>query len=239
MPTIDHKFLESLMMKSHPFDNLIEGNLKNTLANFFAMSQSFPYIQSGTQKKLYDHYIDNNIQIDKPLEITTVVANFLSWDETGGLYVTLRKKMAGISDILQTDKYFHSNYLRDDLVTLFGHAITPLYSDVTKNYLNNLYLNLSNIDAVKRCATMVSFEEHANQMILSLWNSLSGIFTNIEKNDLKYFYGHVGGDDPAESYHVKMTEEMISILADTSEKQNTFIEHFRKCIHCISNGARI
>ena len=63
---------------------------------------------------------------------------------------------------------------------------------------------------------------------LSLWNSLSGIFTNIEKNDLKYFYGHVGGDDPAESYHVKMTEEMISILADTSEKQNTFIEHFKK-----------
>ena len=58
------------------------------------MSQAFPYIQSARQKHLYDHYINGNKPIDRDLEITTVVANFLSWDETGGLGITLTNRIS-------------------------------------------------------------------------------------------------------------------------------------------------
>lgn len=127
--------------------------------------------------------------------------------------------MAGVSDILNTDVNFHANILKRDLHTIFGHSVIPKYGENTRLYLENLLENLSSPDAVERCATMVSFELHANQMIVSLWRTLTNTFPGFSKNDLRYFYMHVGGDDPAEKYHVEMTEKMISIIVDDEEKQ--------------------
>lgn len=235
---INQEYLESFKINQHPFEEIRKENIRSMMANYFAMSQAFPYLQSGSQKDLYYKYMEQNRPIDQELEITSVVGNFLSWDETGGLYVTLRKKMAGISEILKTDMHFHSNYLRDDLKKIFGEKIDPEYSQTTKLYLDTLYKNLSELDAVKRCATMVSFEEHANQMINSLWESLCRHFPEFDKNNFKYFYSHVGGDDPAEAYHVKMTQEMIDIIADTEDKKVSFTEHFQKMYQLHVNWCR-
>ncbi|BBH54554.1 hypothetical protein [Fluviispira sanaruensis] len=223
---IDHHFLTSLIPSNHPFDSINIENMKGFMANYLAMSQAFPYLQAGSQKDLFFNYMNDNKPIDKDLEITSVVGNFLSWDETGGLFITLRKKMAGISEILKTEKYFHSNNLQDDLYMIFGQNISPYYSETTKKYLNKLYEKLSDNDSIKRCATMVSFEVHANNMITSLWDSLANRYNFLIKNELKYFYNHVGGEDPAEQYHVKMTEEMIELIANNEEKRSLFIKYF-------------
>lgn len=228
MMNIDHSVLSSLMDAEHPFGHIDQPDIEDMMANYLAMSQAFPYLQAGSQKDLFYGYLASGKPIDRDLEVTTIVGNFLSWDETGGLHALLRKKMAGVSDILNTDVNFHSNILQRDLDTIFGHSVIPKYSENTRLYLEELLENLSSADAVERCATMVSFEIHANQMITSLWGTLITTFPDFSKSDLRYFFMHVGGDDPAEKYHVEMTEKMISIIVDTEEKQRKFINHFEK-----------
>lgn len=223
---VSHAYLQSILPDTHPFDRIASHKIRSTMEQYFAMSQAFPYLQSGSQKDIFFHYLNNNIQVDSELELTTVVGNFLSWDETGGLYVTLRKKMRGISDILNTDDNFHANLLKKDLSAIFGCQVSPDYSDMTKEYLINLYKSLSSIDHIERCASMVAFEVHAERMINSLWTSLDKIFDHFDKDDLTYFKSHVGGDDPAEAYHVKMTEELIERIANTDEKRSKFIDKF-------------
>jgi hypothetical protein len=228
MLAITRSELDALVSGAHPFEFLQYEGLEATLANYFAMSQAFPYLQAGSQKKLYDHYIGHNKLIDKDLEITSVVGNFLAWDETGGLNVTLRRKLASLSDILNTEQNFHSNILRDDLLKIFGRSVSPCYSRVTRDYLDRLYENLADPDIIIRTATMVSFEAHAEKMISSLWDALSKLFPGTPRDDYRYFYMHVGGDDPAEAYHVKMTEELIAFAVDTPEKRERFLKHFAR-----------
>ena len=61
-------------------------------------------------------------------------------------------------------------------------------------------------------------------MIDSLWNYVVQR-TGINKDELKYFATHVGGDDPAEAYHVGMTTNMIANLVPT-EDQERFVREF-------------
>ena len=71
---------------------------------------------------------------------------------------------------------------------------------------------------------MVAFENHAGIMIDSFWHSLSNLY-NINKDSLIYFKVHVGGSDPAEPYHIEMTERMVSKIVQ-DKKRNEFINEF-------------
>ncbi len=71
---------------------------------------------------------------------------------------------------------------------------------------------------------MVAFENHADIMIDSFWYSLSSLY-NMNKDSLIYFKVHVGGSDPAEPYHIEMTERMVSEIVQ-DEKRNEFIDEF-------------
>jgi hypothetical protein len=65
---------------------------------------------------------------------------------------------------------------------------------------------------------MLGFEMHANDMITALWESISTRY-QVNKNKLAYFHTHVGGDDPAEAYHVLMTSELIKKLVPEDRNQ--------------------
>lgn len=196
---------------SHPFSDIPEKtNLDNLLLNFLAMSQAFPYIQAGTQRDLSLHYIEKNKSIPRHIELTTVVANFLCWDETGGLNLTLASGLKSLPRILET-KRFHSNLLKKDIEMILGKDVEPQYSDTTKTYLDELYNKLADVCPITRTAYMVGFEMHADDMISALWDSVSAKH-DVDKNKLAYFYTHVGGDDPAEAYHVLMTSKLIEEL---------------------------
>ena len=70
----------------HPLSHGInEANAESVLSQYFAMSQAFPYIQAGAQKTQILSAMDNNEDMDQCLEYTSVVGNFLCWDETGGI----------------------------------------------------------------------------------------------------------------------------------------------------------
>jgi len=73
---------------------------------------------------------------------------------------------------------------------------------------------------------MVAFEAHAASMIDALWSTVSDIY-GASKDDLTYFKVHVGGDDPAEAYHVQMTQAMVqeSVKMDEWER---FVYEFAK-----------
>jgi len=211
---------------AHPFSRVPEGaDYEKLLANYLAMSQAFPYLQAGSQGDIFNHYIQQGSDIPEHVELTTVVGNFLCWDETGGLMPTVTRGLKALPKILET-KRFHANLLKKDCEKLFSKAITPDYSPITREYLSDLYLSLSSVDAIKRVASMVSFEAHANQMITSLWKTISEKFSFSPKS-LTYFVMHVGGDDPAEAYHVEMTQKLIDKIVD-KENEGIFISHFEK-----------
>ncbi|HTM63181.1 MAG TPA: hypothetical protein VL360_01615 [Gammaproteobacteria bacterium] len=215
--TDTHAIIQEKFPK-HPFADIPEStNIENLLLNFFAMSQAFPYIQSGTQRDLSQHFIDRNECIPEHVELTTVVANFLCWDETGGFNLLLASGLKSLPRILET-KRFHSNLLKKDLQHILQKDINPDYSPVTKTYLDKLFKGLSQVCPVSRTAYMLGFEMHANDMITALWESISTRY-QVNKNKLAYFHTHVGGDDPAEAYHVLMTSELIKQLVPEDRNQ--------------------
>lgn len=202
---------------SHPFlTGLSQENLESVMKNYLAMSQAFPYIQAGSQKEQIFDCIKNNKDVSEEMETTSVVANFLSWDETGGHYILQKEGISGLPNILNTEHNFHVNLLKKDCKAIFGKDIKPSYSKVTSEYLYRLCDGLSSLDSVVRCAFMVAFEAHAGQMITALWESLS-TFTDVNKDSLSYFRTHVGGDDPAEPYHVQMTSRMIAKVVSEAQ----------------------
>lgn len=209
--------------KKHPFSGLdSDTDYENLLANYMAMSQAFPYLQAGSQKDIFNHYMKNNQEIPEHVEITTVVGNFLCWDETGGL-ITIKQGLKALPKILDTRR-FHVNLLKNDCKKILGKPIQAHYSSITKNYLDELYLGLSSLDPIVRVACMVAFEAHANQMIDSLWQALCNNFS-LEPKSLSYFLLHVGGDDPAEAYHVQTTQKMIDKIVAPEDK-NIFFKKF-------------
>lgn len=199
----------------HPFSNIpAHVNFEALMAEYLAMSQAFPYLQAGSQKDLFWHYMENNEDVPQNIELTSVVGNFLCWDETGGLYPTVSSGMKALPRILETHR-FHYNILKKDLNTLFSKDVKPNYSAQTKKYLIELFDLLAEPCPIKRTACMVSFESHANRMITSLWKSLAAQF-KIEKNKLTYFALHVG-DNPAEIFHVQMTRNLIQKIVNKNQ----------------------
>lgn len=211
--------------REHPFSKIPEDcDYENLLANYLAMSIAFPYIQAGSQKEIFFHFMEKNMDIPEDVELTTVVGNFLCWDETGGLQATISQGMKGLPKILDTRR-FHANLLKNDCAKLLKKNISPQFTAVTKKYLIELYEGLSSLSKITRTAFMVSFESHAEQMIKALWKSLSERF-GIDKQKLTYFMLHVGGTDPAEPYHVEMTKSLINKIAGDREAE--FILEFEK-----------
>lgn len=212
----------------HPFSNLFltKEQWKELLAEYLAMSIAFPYLQAGASSKKIFQAINNNEEIDHEFELTSVVASFLVWDEFGGWLSTKNKGNKGLLEILNTKK-FHANILRDDLKMIFGSEIKPHFGNHTKNYLIKLYDKLSHQDDLVRLAAMTSFESHAENMITALWQSLYSSL-GVEKERLKYFFGHVGGSDPAEAYHVSMTEQLVDLVVKNKKDQyeELFIQNY-------------
>lgn len=211
----------------HPFEEGVESqHLLPLLQNYLAMSQAFPYLQAGAQKDLIFAAIQNDEDVPMDVEVTSVVGNYLCWDETGGHYTLSRHGISGLPRILETFKTFHANHLRRDIERLGGSA-RPSYSPVTREYLTKLYEGLAHTSPLERCATMVAFELHAQRMISGLWGALAASHPGVQKNDLSYFRIHVGGDDPAEPYHVALTCGMLERLVPPEQK-SLFLERFEE-----------
>jgi hypothetical protein len=229
--SINNKLYDTIVsngLDMHSFSSgLNNDNIYKVLGNFLAMSQAFPYIQSVAYKDLVWSCIENNQDISLDIEITSVVGAFLVWDEFGGHYKTLLDGNKGLPRILDTSA-FHANLLKEDIKNLLNiDDIKPIYSLITKEYLTELQEGLSSDDRIIRCACMVAFENHAGNMLLALWNSLEKIYKDIDKNSLIYFSVHVGDNDPAEIYHIEMTNKMIELLISEDEI-DIFLNYFKK-----------
>jgi len=227
-----HSVLQDLVesrFPEHPFSNLRETKeqLKGLLSEYLAMSMAFPYIQAGACGPFVLDSIKSNRPIRKEYELTSVVGSFLVWDELGGWFNTVQRGARGLSKILDT-RAFHANVLGNDLKNIFGEEIKPNFGPQTQKYLISLQEHLSSSDDIQRCAAMVSFELHAERMITELWESVQKI-CEVEKNKLRYFAAHVGGDDPAEAYHVKMTESLIEMLTlgKSDHFEKTFLDIYQ------------
>ena len=226
MENIDLESVVDSEFGAHPFTFISEdADYHKILSNFLAMSQAFPYLQAGSQQALIFHHMNTNTDIPEHVELTSVVGNFLCWDETGGFYLTLASGLKGLPRLLETRR-FHSNLLKKDLHYIFQQPIQPDYSSLTQSYLTELYRGLSTLCPIERVAYMVGFETHANRMISALWDSLVKKYL-LEKNKLAYFHTHVGGDDPAEAYHVEMTNKLINKIV-SPDKIDLFTSLFIK-----------
>ncbi|MDE0005671.1 MAG: hypothetical protein OXQ29_23525 [Rhodospirillaceae bacterium] len=173
-----------------------------------------------------DEFIAANERPRPSVELTTVVGSFLCWDETGGHGQVLNHGNAGLPFALETEQHFHGNLLRRDLHRIFGRPIAPDFS-ITGPYLKSLQHYIGSPDDIWRCASMVSFERHAELVITALWQRLAALF-DVDKDSLEYFTTHVGGDDAAEDYHVQMTERLIDRIV-TGEEVDRFLGAFDTC----------
>ncbi len=223
-----HGTLEAIVRQefsTHPFSTSVSPkNFEVVIANYLTMSMAFPYLQAGAQLRLLMHYIEQERDTTRDVEITAAVGAFLTWDEIGGHAIVREFGNAGLPKILDTDQ-FHSSLLQKDIETLTGKNIPPAFHKVTKDYLRDLEFGLSSIDPATRVAHMVAFEKHAGRMIDALWSSASAIF-NVDKDKLGYFSTHVGGEDPAEDYHIKMTSRMIEEVIPEEDSER-FLEFFQ------------
>jgi hypothetical protein len=217
-----------LEFQFHPFSNLSDQvDLEWILANYLAMSQAFPFLLAGAQKGLIFSVMSRGEDMPPEYEMTTAVMNFLCWDETGGHQAILEQGQPGLPNILETQDRFHANLLKKDLAQIFGREIKPCYSMLTQQYLIDLFNGLASLNSIQWVAAMVAFERHAQQMIEALWTGLS-LKLSINKDNLFYFKIHVGGDDPAEAYHVDLTFQMIENIVKL-EGEDEFYSSFAKC----------
>lgn len=218
------KLAQNLLKKfpNHPFEqSLTKENEKPLLRNYLAMSEAFPYLLAGSQSRLIFDCMDRNVPASNSMQKTAAVANFLTWDESGGNHLLLNQGMPSLYAILNTNKYFHANLLKEDLQVLFSEEVKPDYSLVTQKYLRHLFDDLSSLDSFTRCAAMVAFEMHAGRMISALWDSVSRRF-EVDKDSLEYFKIHVGGDDSVEEHHEKLTQRLV---ADIISKEDYSLFH--------------
>lgn len=212
---------------THPFANKVnESNVYSVMSNYIVMSQGFPCVQAGAIYKLFLSSMAQNVSLDKAAELTSAVAAFLVSDEFGVHDTVLHNGNKGLPKILNTEDQFHVNLLKRDTGLIFGDVILPDYSKITTAYLLSLCDGLANPNSVARVAAMVAFEKHASIMIDSLWTSLTSIFS-LNKESLSYFRKHVGGDDPAETYHVEMTEKLITYVI-TKDQITAFLASFEE-----------
>lgn len=193
----------------HPFAaGVTAANGERVMSHYLGMSIAFPYLQASAIGQTFHHVVDAQGDVDAEAEATAVVGAFLVWDEFGGHHRLLRGGLPALPEILRTTS-FHANLLRRDLRAIFGQEIKPCLGEPTATYLRALEVGLSNADPLRRVAHMTAFEQHASQMISALWGSLQKLYAG-DKDSLIYFRAHVGGDDPAEAYHVQMTERLLA-----------------------------
>lgn len=226
-----HGNLDSIIeehFNHHPFTTQISGdNLRGVLADYATMSQLFPYIQAKAIGDVGMNAARVRNRISNAIEVTTAVCAFLVSDETGVYNIACSEGNPGLEKILQTGKNFHFQFLMQDIQRIIGAYIEPSYSEETMRYMEELLADLSSQDDVKRCATMVGFEAHAERMITALWERISEICPEINKDELIYFRTHVGGEDPAEPYHVAMTSGMVETTVPI-ERRAEFLAEFKK-----------
>ena len=87
-------------LKDHPFGQVShKTSMEGILPAYLAMSLAFPYLQAGSQAAGILSAIKNNQDLDEKYEITSVVGNFLSWDETGGAHLLERHGKSGLPEI--------------------------------------------------------------------------------------------------------------------------------------------
>jgi hypothetical protein len=193
----------------HPFERRIEKEqFEPLLSNYLGMSKTFPYLQAGAARDLVMRCITCDVDVSEDEEVTLAVLAFLVADETAVNHTLLTTGLKGLSGILKTKETFHSALLSDDLRKILGHEVKPSFSPLTRDYLFRLYEGLASLSGVRRVATMVAFEAHAERMITGLWARIAETY-QVDREELAYFRTHVGGDDPAETYHVAMTSAMI------------------------------
>jgi hypothetical protein len=213
-----NKSIETIVLESgaHPFaTNVNNDNIETVLSHYLGMSVAFPYLQAGAIGRVFERVLRSNEDVDVAIEATSAVASFLVWDEFGGHAKILADGVRALPSILET-RSFHANLLRGDIRHLFGKELKPSFAEPTGTYLQALYDGLASDDVLDRAAHMVAFERHAGIMIDALWSSL-GHAKSVPPESLSYFYTHVGGDDPAEAYHIEMTGKMLSKVVCAAE----------------------
>jgi len=223
--------MSSSKFRDHPFHEInTKEQLILLLPHFLALSIAFPYLQSAASLHLIQSAINLNKDITCEDELTTVVGNYLSWDETGGAYVLEKYGKQGLHKILETSQRFHSNLLRSDLKKILGYDVVPDFRTPTKEYLDFLANGLNSTDPIVRCAHMVSFEAHAEVIIHALWDAICRVFI-CDKESLTYFNLHVGDEDPAEAYHVQMVSNLLNRLVNNTENLVKFLNESEHSIN--------
>jgi len=208
----------------HPFRNGVnKDNFQTVIAEYLAMSIAFPFIQAGAIHETYKAVLRAKGDTDKNAEITGALGAFLVWDEMGGHKLTLERGNEGLLQLPATRKNYHSHWLRGDIRTILGKDVQPHRSAATTRYLDELLDGLSDRRRNRNVAYMIGFECHAQEMITALWDAVCSSFDLPRDERLIYFWGHVGGDAPAEAVHVEMTRMMVAELVPP-DRRDEFIE---------------
>jgi hypothetical protein len=219
---IEHEITK--LYPEHPFVlGISQSNVQDVMWKYLAMSQAFPLIQSGAFLPLIKKSIVNNKELPEEFFKAFAVAMFLCNDEMGSHHILSNGGNRRLPEILKTEEQSHASLLKKDLLILFGNPPVPNFCPVTKQYLLTLSESLGSNDIVELVASMVAFETHANHMINAVWQRIGQLFPAIDKNSLEYFKIHVGGDDPAEAYHVQMTDRLI-IEAKAESNSDEFVK---------------
>ena len=202
----------------HPFrTGVTRNNFERVIAEYLAMSIAFPFIQAGAMHATYRAALraPGNAEqgdTDKNAEITGAVGAYLVWDEVGGHKLTLERGNVGLLQLPATRRNYHAHWLRQDIRTLLGREVAPHRSAATVRYLDDLLAGLSDPRGNRNVAHMIGFECHAEAMITALWEAICAAFDVPADERLVYFWGHVGGQAPAEAVHVEMTRMMVAEL---------------------------
>jgi hypothetical protein len=213
----------------HPFRHRVtRDNFAPVIAEYLAMSIAFPFIQAGAMHATYEaalraHGNTDQGDTDKNAEITGAIGAYLVWDEVGGHKLTLEDGNEGLLRLPATRRNYHAHWLRRDIRTLLGRDLAPHRSAATVRYLDDLLAGLSDPRGNRNVAHMIGFECHAHAMISALWEAVCAAFELPQDERLTYFWGHVGGEEPAEGVHVEMTRMMVAELVPP-ERGEEFID---------------
>ena len=208
----------------HPFRRRVnKNNFEAVSADYLAMSIAFPFIQAGAIHATYKAALRAEGDMYKNAEITGAIGAYLVWDEVGGHKLTLENGNEGLLQLAATRRNYHAHWLRQDIRAILGKDVRPHRSAATVRYLDALFEGLSDARRNRNVAYMIGFECHAQAMITALWDAVCSSFDLPHDERLVYFWGHVGGESPAEVVHVEMTRMMVAELVPPDQREE-FIE---------------